>query len=135
MSTNKITWDHFWYAGQLDLQSEIEADMMWGLLQPKGSMFFARDEGTIAARRVNSSGSVFQEIQFRYDIAMQLANRNIEVGDGSQDGRDYRALASQSTITFIRPTPGDLNINVGYLLSKDRAKPEDLKLNTLGVII
>jgi hypothetical protein len=133
--TNKITWDHFFYAGQLDLKSEIEADMMWGLLQPKGSMFFARQEGTLAARRENSAGSIFQEIQFRYDIAMHLAERNIEVGNGSEDGRDYRTAQSQQTITFTRPAKGDLDISVGYFLYADIANPENLNLNTLGVIV
>lgn len=134
-NTDKITWDHFWYAGQIDLQAEIEADMMWGLLQPKGSMFFARQDGTIAAKRLNSPSSIYQEIELRYDIAMHLAYRNTEVGNGSEDNRDQRVAASQQTITFKRPKKGELNINVGYYFYKDVARPEKLQLNTLGVIV
>ncbi len=66
---------------------------------------------------------------------MHLAQRNTEVGDGSEDGRDQRVAASQQTITFKRPAKGELNINVGYFLYKDISRPEKLQLNNLGVIV
>lgn len=131
----KITWDHFFYAGQFDLQNEVEADMEWGLLQPRETMFFNRNDGTLVPRRINFPDSIAREIEMRFDIATHLARRNSEVGDGTQDGRDQRVASSQTTITFKRPQRGSIDINVGYFLFRDFFKRENLQLNTLNVVI
>lgn len=70
------TFDSFFYYGENDIALECINDVSETILQPKGSMFYDRANGTdLAANRNNPRGGML-DFLMRFDIAASIARRN-----------------------------------------------------------
>lgn len=107
-------WDVFFYGETLDPIEEIETDLLAGFLQPKGSMYFARQDGTLLAEGENHPQSFIQEIMFAADILEYIGRRNLDVATAN-DGREQRVAASQQTISIDIPERGHYDAEVRYI--------------------
>ena len=102
----------FW--GQLDIDLEIESDLMRGLLQPKRSMFYNRDDSAGVGDWENYPNSLFMSVNMKYNIADWASRRNTVVGDGTHNTLDRRVAISQSAI-IIYQTGSDCDVTVIYI--------------------
>jgi len=109
-----VSWDFFFYADQLPIIDEIDADLLLGLLQRIGTLLFNREDGTEIPNEEQRPFTAFKAIMLRNSIINFIGRRNTEVSDGTINDRDYRVAASQTSIEFQQPKPGDLDAFVGY---------------------
>jgi hypothetical protein len=109
------SFDNFFYYGVDEgrLFDEIENDVVEGLIQPKRSMFFNRQEGTGTVDRENAPNSLSFYIAARYEIIQWFAyrDRNLPPSDV-----DRRAAASQTSIEVEqKANSGEVDITVKYI--------------------
>ncbi len=110
------TFDSFFYYGQNDITVECINDVSETILQPKGSMFYDRSNGTdLAATRNNPRGGML-DFLMRFDIAAAIARRNSEVSDGSNNTKDRRVAASQSSVEIAYPPKGGADVTVSFIM-------------------
>ena len=107
--------DVFFFYDENPLELENESDLVAGLIQPRRSMFYNRQDGCGISSRENLPNSLTLEIGLRYDIVNWASLRNRLVSDGSDDTRDRRIALSQNTVSFVRNKKGDLDIKVAYI--------------------
>lgn len=116
---DEVDWDYFWYAGQIGIIDEVREDLKMGIMQPRGSLYFNRMDGTILYLKENAPGTINHEIETRFSIVDWVGRRNIEVDDGEESGIDQRAVVSQSSITFDRIDRQSYDVSVYYYLFSD----------------
>ena len=107
--------DDFFYAGQGDLNTEIEADIRLGLAQMRRSLFYNRSYGGGIANYENNPGGGMLQIVLKYEAMKVISLRNQRVGNGSTGGRDYRAAASQRMMEVLNDGKGEVSFNVRYI--------------------
>lgn len=124
---SSIDWDYFWYSDKVPLADEVAQDLRRGIIQPRGTMFFYRMDGTILYSKENAPlDSLNQQVETRYDIVDYIGRRNLEVDFGANNGRDQRAASSQSVITFDKIDRGAYEVRVLYFLFADLQSIRDL---------
>jgi hypothetical protein len=106
--------DTFFYAGQIDLRTEIAEDIEMSLVQPKRSIPYFRAYGAGVSEYENQPITFDMMIRLRYEIALWLAKRNSYVSNGDNGTPDRRAVTSQMAITVNRSENG-LDIDVPFL--------------------
>ena len=114
--------DHFFFYGQIEPRSEIEADLRQGLMQEKRSMFYDRTFGAGVPEYENAPQGLSLQVSLKYDIASWIARRNQEVSDGTNGKRDRRAVTSQNAIQITQSADG-VDVNVLYIPFFDYEKP------------
>ena len=119
---NGIDWDYFWYADQIGVSDEIREDLKMSIVQPKGSLFFNRADGTNLYLKENAPNTINHEIEARFSIVEMIGRRNTNVDDGGESGIDQRAAVSQSSITFDKIDRESYDVNVYYYLFSDITK-------------
>jgi len=102
---NDKAWNSFFFHGKTP-EDTIHDDIMTGLVQPRGSIFFDRSYGAGVERIENRSG-LSKEIDLRFAISEFFANRNNDVSESLQ------AITSNEAIQ-INKTGGDMDIVVNY---------------------
>lgn len=112
MATN---WDTFFNYGEGDLEEELNYDIMAGVLQPKKSMYFNRQDGCGVAELENVPSGFQVFIQANYEIAKWVSYRNSIVNDGSNGGIDRRIAISQGSIYYKADKVGNTQIQVRYI--------------------
>lgn len=127
--------DAFFFYGQNDPQLENESDLVRGLVQPKRSLFYNRQDGCGISSRENMPNSLTLEIGLRYDVVNWVSLRNNRVSDGSEGTRDRRLAVSQNTISFRRDAKrGNVDVNVGYIPFADIKNSGNVQAPILGGI-
>jgi len=119
------TIDYFFYYGLSPLDEETKHDMVVGLLQPKRSLFYDRNDGAGVGEYENYPGSLVLQVDLRYSIAMWVSRRNGEVSKGNAGYPDRRVAVSQSTISVDVGTDskaGEVDVGVSYIPYADYAK-------------
>lgn len=124
-------FDLFLFYGSSDIDLEIEHDVMKGVLQPKRSLFYFREEGAGAGEYENYPSGFFMQVSLRYDIANWIAQRNTRVSDGSNGYPDRRVATSQAVIK-IENLKGEVDIQVLYIPFYSYEKPNVIHL-AIGV--
>ncbi len=124
--------DVFFFYGKNDLEIENESDLVAGIIQPKRSLFYNREDGCGVSSRENFPNSLTLDIGIRYDIVNWSSLRNTRVTDGSEGTVDRRVAISQNTVSFIRDNKGNLDVNVGFIPFADISKPGAVSTNILG---
>lgn len=115
--SSEIDFDHFFYGEEItDLEAVINADLLLEFLTPRGSLFFARENGSNVFRRQNVPAALFQDMILRYDIADANARRTARLGQPVV--RDYRVAISQDSIKVNREN-GAAVVDVGYFRLQD----------------
>jgi hypothetical protein len=124
--------DFFFYYGQIGTDEETEHDIMLGLLQPKKSLFYNRQDGAGIQAYENHPNSLLLEVGLRFDIVNWIARRNSEVGDGDEDTVDRRVLVSQNFIKINRDET--IEIQVLYIPFRDTSQPRTMNIPLGGNI-
>ncbi len=114
--------DIFFFFGDNDLSLEIESELIRGILQPKRSMFYNRDEGAGIEDYENRPSGITFDIGLRYDIASWVSKNNARVTDGSGGYPDRRVAVSQNTIRIDR-NKGQSDVSVYYIPFFNYQKP------------
>lgn len=117
----QIDWDMFFYYGteELNQEDEDEFDVMQGLMQPKKSLMYFRQEGAGVQDNENMPGALANYILLRADIVKWFAFRNGYVSDGRNNFPDRRLLTSQNIIGMQELIKGELNLIVFYITFRD----------------
>jgi hypothetical protein len=110
--------DTFFYAGQIDLRTEIMEDIETALMQPKRSLPYFRSYGAGVSEYENEPVSFGMLIKLRYEIAMALSQRNGYVSNGDNGTLDRRAVTSQTAVTVEQNGPG-IDITVPFIALAD----------------
>lgn len=126
-------FDNFFYYGLQDVEAETEHDLILGLLQPKRSFFYNRQDGAGIQDYENHPNGLMIEIGMRYDIANWIARRNEVVGNGEGGTKERRVATSQNAIKIEREvqtlgvvsrrTLGSINVSVLYIPLRDVEQP------------
>ena len=114
--------DIFFFFGDNDLGMEVESELLRGILQPKRSMFYNREEGAGVKEYENRPSGITLDVGVRYDIANWVSQNNARVTDGSEGYPDRRIAVSQNTINVERKN-GQVNIDVLYIPFFNYEKP------------
>ena len=123
--------DMFFFYGLNDIDLEIEHDLLYGLLQPKRSLFYFRSEGAGVEEYENFPSGYFMQVSLRYDMANWVAQRNTRVSDGTKGYPDRRIAVSQATID-IDTLKGNIDVQVLYIPYYNYEKPTVINL-AIGV--
>lgn len=107
--------DYFFYYGKNDVETEIEHDLVLGLLQPKRSAFYFRQYGAGVTEYEGQPNGLSLQVSIKFDIMDFIAKRNGRVSDGSQNRPDRRVSSSQSVIRVEPNKNGNLDISLYYL--------------------
>lgn len=122
-----IDSDYFYHYGEVDQRSEMEADLVQGLVQPPRSMFYYRSYGAGVPGYENAPVSLSTEVALKYSVASWVARRNLEVSDGSGGTRDRRAITSQSAVS-VRSDGDSVTVEVLYVPYFDWKSPSTISL-------
>jgi len=105
----------FFFYGQGNLDDENEDDILTLLVQAKGGMYYNRAWGSNAKASENEVSELALQVGLRYDLASQIAQRNLEVSNGSGGYPDRRVIASQQTIAIDKGADGSRVARVYYI--------------------
>jgi hypothetical protein len=108
--------DKFFFYGKLDLDTEVNNDLLQGIIQPKRTMFYFREEGCGASDYENSPLTYNNIVLLKYEIVNWFAFRNSYISKASDNLPERRALTSQNIIDFeIDSQNGEANLYVYYI--------------------
>ena len=124
--------DSFFYAGKIDLRSEIKEDIEMILVQPERSIPYFRSYGAGITEYENEPISFGMMIQLRYEIAMALATRNSYVSNGDSGTPDRRAITSQMAIS-VKQSESGLDIEIPFIALIDTTDQSNSVRLSLGV--
>lgn len=111
-----MDWDLFFYYGETgDLDLECRFDLYELLLQPKRSLFYARQLSAGIDQYENAPNTIRLQVLGRYEIASAVAYRNSVVTDGRNGTTDRRIAVSQNSINF-KQSNENMDIDVLYFL-------------------
>ena len=120
-------FDIFFFHGEVDVLLEIQSEVVQILVQPQGSMFYNRSEGSGLHERENYPNAVALQVGVKYDAASAIAFRNQNVSDGTNGKTDKRVAASQTTIG-VQNVDETVEIRVLYIPLAELQKPQVLNL-------
>jgi len=123
--------DLFFYSGENDIETEIENELVSGLMQKRRSLFYNRRDGCGIAERENYPNSLTFNIRTRYDIAIWNSYRNSYISDGSIDGRDKRVSISQNGIDFQNDKKGNVDVFIYYIPFINYKQPKSVRVPIL----
>lgn len=126
--SNLKDFDVFFFYGELDQKIENESDLLAGLMQPKRSMYYYRQEGAGLDGKENYPNSIALTVGLRYDIVNWVGFRNEQVTDGAENTRDRRLAMSQNQIGFLQDKEGNLDISVLYIPLSNYENPSELTI-------
>lgn len=106
--------NNFFYAGMVDLDTQIQSEVLQAITQPKRSMFYFRDAGAGIPEYENTPITAQSRIMMAYDVVMAIAGRNAQVPNGSTGGVDRRVAVSQNSVT-IEVKDDEVTLNVLYI--------------------
>lgn len=125
-------FDIFFFYGQSDLELENESDLIAGLLQPRRSLYYNRQDGCGISEKENYPLSLSLQIGMRYDVANWVAFRNTQVTDGSANTVDRRIAVSQNSVSFRQDmNKGTIDLSVVYIPFGNFRKPDQI-LTSIG---
>lgn len=119
--------NRFFFYGEGDLKTEIQHDLVVGVLQQERGAYYFREYGVGADSYENNPNSLELQVELKFRIANFVAKRNSRVTDGSNEQPDRRVSTSQSVIR-IEPgeKKGEIDITVLYLPFSFIDSPESL---------
>lgn len=117
-------WDVFFYYGDNSIEDENEIELEMGLIQPKRSLFYNRQEGAGVQEAENKPNSLSVAISLKYDIISWIAYRNTYI---SKDNPDRRILSSQDYVGFEQ-SGNELDVNILYI-NLATYKPESIAIS------
>lgn len=109
--------DIFYYYGEegSNLEMETQSDILAGLIQPKRTMFYNRQDSSGVPEKENFPNSFILEISMKYNIANWVSFRNTKVSDGANGTPERRVAVSQDSIAVNYNNKGETNVNVQYI--------------------
>lgn len=114
--TSLADFDLFFFYGQLDVELENEHDLIEGVVQPKRSLFYNRNDGTGVQQQGNHPNTMALHFAIRALITMFVGLRNTRVSDGRNGQRERRLAVSQNSIRFVKGGQGqELDIIINYI--------------------
>lgn len=104
--------DTFFYhgSGRIPVETEILADVTWGVVQRKRSMFYNRDYGGGLESAENYPNAIGLQIMTRFDIVDFVGRRNDVVSDGT-DGNPNRQAATSQTVIKVEQEGSEVDIS------------------------
>jgi hypothetical protein len=117
---NYMTWDNFFYYGNDSLENETNFDLTIGVLQPKRSLFFNRQDSCGISDYENYPNGFSLLYNLKYTIAKWIEYRN---GYINTDNPDRRISVSQNTIN-IKQSGGEDKIDISYIPYADFKNPK-----------
>lgn len=106
--------NNFFYAGKVDLDTQIQSEVLQAVLQPKRSMFYNRSYGAGITEYENYPMTANIKIFIAYDVVRALAIRNSKVPNGNGDYPDRRVAVSQNNI-IVKIENESINLSVYYV--------------------
>lgn len=119
--------DVFFFYDEVELDYATEHDIAMGVIQPKRSLFYDREDSAGVSEYENTPQSIYTEIVIKYDIASWIARRNQLVGDGQGGTQDRRVATSQSAIE-TKQANGELDVQVLFVAFADLQQPTQLTI-------
>ena len=114
--TSLEDFDLFFFYGKLDIELENEHDLVEGIVQPKRSLFYNRQDGTGIQQMENHPNIMALQITIRALITMFVGLRNTRVSDGRNGQRERRLAVSQNSIRFVKGKQGrELDVIINYI--------------------
>lgn len=107
-------FDVVFFYGQNDLEIETKSDLISGLIQPKRTLYYNRNDGAGVVEKENFPNTIILNVFLRYSIVNWIGLRNTQVSDGTNGMPDRRVAVSQNFIEFIN-NKNNLDINVFYI--------------------
>jgi len=126
--------DMFFYHGELPVDRANEHDIALGVIQPKRSLFYNREDSAGINDYENYPNGFFLEVAMKYDIASWVARRNQLVGDGQNGTKDRRVATSQNVIDIQREG-GEVNVMVLFVSFVDLQTPQKLTVPLGGGVV
>ena len=116
----------FFYWGLTDLASEVNDDILAGLVQPKRSLFYNRGYGAGLAEYENAPMGLSTNVMMRYEATKFMAVRNSVVTDGNL-GPDRRAATSQELVSVEQEGPA-INARMSYIMLADMTRARSMQV-------
>lgn len=110
--------DIFFFHDTMDISAQIEADLLAGLLQPRGGLYYNRSYGDDVVGMENHPNSIIQQILATFSVITFIGIRNMRVSNGTGGHPDRRVAASQDQITVELSGP-EMNVSVSYVELRD----------------
>jgi hypothetical protein len=110
--------DYFFFAGEksVPIEDQVQNDLMVGLLESKGRLFYSRYYGADITKFENHPVASFSDVMMKYSAQEFIASRNQEVSDGRNDTLDLRVASSQERMEIRRDANGNRDLNIYYIL-------------------
>ena len=126
-------FDIFFYYGEptSDLDTEIQSEVLQGLMQPRGQLFYDNSDGAGIIEQENAPVSLAMQVGVRANIVNWIAYRNSFVTDGTNGNPDRRVGVSQASIDITTDT-GKISVTTTMLPFKDAKKPMDVSVPISG---
>lgn len=123
--------DAFFYYADLDLDHANQHDVAVGVVQPKRSLFYDREDSAGVSEYENLPNGFYLEVMAKYDIANWIARRNTYVSAGQDGTKDRRLVTSQTAIEIAR-SEGNLDVNVLFIDFGQFQQPTQLRVPVGG---
>lgn len=107
-------WDYFFYYDESSLDDMNELNLTQGLMQPRRTLYYFRQEGAGVQESENLPNSLGLFISLRYNIVKWIAYMNDYVTDGDEGFPDRRLAVSQEFIT-ISQKGQEVDVDVFYI--------------------
>ena len=126
--------NNMFYYGINDLRNELRHDIVQGIIQPRGTLFYGRQFGAGVRDFESYPNGLTLQIGLRYAIVDFIARRNQVVSNGTNGTRDRRVAVSHNSIRITKDGPGNLNVDIYYIPLADYENPDRITV-PLGVTI
>jgi hypothetical protein len=123
--TDLANMDAFFFYEDLPLDHSTEHDVAVGVMQPKRTLYYDREDSAGISEYENLPSGIYTEIVVKYDIASWVSRRNQFVGNGEDGTADRRIATSQSVITVER-RGGEIDVNIVFASFADIQTPTRL---------
>ena len=120
--------DNFFYYGEGNLRDEIRNDIIEGLVQPRNTLYYARELGAGLSGFENFPGGLLLEIGIRYTVVDFIARRNQLVSDGTNGTPDRRVAVSQHSVGIQRDNMGNITVTIYYVPFADYENPDTIQI-------
>lgn len=107
-------WVYFFYYDESSLDDMNELNLTQGLMQPRRTLYYFRQEGAGVQESENLPNSLGLFISLRYNIVKWIAYMNDYVTDGDEGFPDRRLAVSQEFIT-ISQKGQEVDVDVFYI--------------------
>jgi hypothetical protein len=109
--------DIFFFYGEpgSDLLIETESDILAGIMQPKRSLYYDRQDSSGIPEKENFPNSFVLSVMTKYDITKWNSYRNTQVSDGSNGTSDRRVAISQNSIDIKQDKTGNMDVAIQFI--------------------